>query len=632
MKFQKLFILGYFFYASLVIKAQDTIVLNTFEINEYRKQTQDLTIKVQHTDSVTKRAFSHLSLTDLLAQTSQLFIKNYGPGSLATTAFRGASAVHTAILWNGININSSMNGLLDLSLLPVFMLDDISVQYGGSTALWGSAAVTGTIQLNNQSTFNKGLSSSVGANFGSFNTYTQFAKLAYANNNWSTAVRFSNTISVNDFDFINISKNPPIIEKQQHASFLQRNLMLENAFSISEKLHYSVNAWHQAAKRQIPPVLFQSSFGSTQDDVNTRIVSELKYLNKKSKFMLRNALLNEQILFYDFMADKNYHNRALNSINEAEHYLKLSKHIEKHTGLNYTYQQANSEGYFSKPILNRLSFFNSWNLRLINDRLLLNFSYRKEWMLHHQIPFTYSLATTFQLNDLLSFKTNSARVYRIPTFNDLFWNPGGNPDLKPEDGFTHEGSFVIFLKDKISGNSIKHTSTYFSRRMKYWIVWLPVDAVWKPQNLMEVWSRGVETESEINFSVQPLRFMLQFATSYVVSTSTKALYEGDNSVDKQLMYVPMYSGQGNFRTYLKNMYLNYNITYTGYRYTSTDNTQFLYPYWLSNIWLAKAFQFKKYHFEVSVRINNLFNENYQVMLNRPMPLRNYQIGIRLDFN
>lgn len=632
MKFQRFLILIILNYAYYVTNAQDTIVLKTFEINEYRKQTQDLTIKVNYTDSITKKQFSSSTLTDLLSQNSQLFIKNYGPGSLATTAFRGASAVHTAILWNGININSSMNGLIDLSLLPVFLLDEIAIQYGGTTALWGSGAVAGSIQLNNHSSFNKGFSTSLGTSFGSFDSYSQFGKFAYSKNKLSSAVKFTNTTSLNNFDFINTSLKPSVNQKQLHAAFQQQNILIENILKFSEKFYYSLNAWHQQSQREIPPVLFQENFGSTQNDVNTRIVSELKYLNKNSKFMFRNALLNEQIKFYDFMADKNYNNKALNSINEAEHYLKLNKHIENHTGLNYTYQQANSEGYLSKPILNRLSFFNSWNFRLINYRLLLNLSYRKEWMLHHQIPLTYSLATTFNLNDILSFKTNSARVYRIPTFNDLFWNPGGNPNLKPEDGFTHEGSFIIYLKDKSTNNSIKHTSTYFTRIMKNWIVWLPENAVWKPQNLMEVWSRGVETESELNFSIQPLRFMFLLSTSYVVSTSMKALYDGDNSVDKQLIYVPMYSGQGNFRIFYKNMYLNYNISYTGYRYTSTDNSQFLNPYWISNIWFAKSLQIKKSQFEISARINNLFNENYQVMLNRPMPLRNYQLGIRYDFN
>lgn len=617
---------------SFKISAQDTIVLNTFEINEPRKHTQEILFKSQHTDSLTKRAFSHLSVADLLSQTSQLFIKNYGPGSLASTAFRGASAVHTAILWNGININSSMNGLLDLSLLPVFMLDDISVQYGGTTALWGSGAVAGAIQLNNHTAFNKGLSVSVGANFGSFDTYSQFGKVAYFNNKFSSAVRFTNTTSLNNFDFINTSLKPSVNQKQQHAAYQQKNIMLENTFRFSDRFNYSLNAWHQQSQREIPPVLFQTKFGSTQDDVNTRLVSELKHIRNKAKLMLRNAFLNEQILFYDFMADKYYQNKATSSINELEHFVKFTKHVEKHAGINYTYQKASSEGYINQPVLSRLALFNAWNIHLLNEKLLFNISARKEWMMHKFIPLTYAFSSSFKVNELLGFKTNSARVYRLPTFNDLFWNPGGNPDLKPEEGFTHEASVLINLKDNISNTSLKHSSTLFSRRMKNWIVWLPENAIWLPQNLMDVWSRGIETESELNFSIHPFRFMFRLSTSYVVSTSMKALYDGDNSVDKQLIYVPMYSGQGNFRVHYRNMYLHYNISYTGYRYTSSDNAQFLAPFWINNIWYAKSFELKKYKFEISARINNVFNENYQVMLNRPMPLRNYQLGIRFDFN
>ncbi|MFN4235319.1 MAG: TonB-dependent receptor domain-containing protein [Bacteroidia bacterium] len=612
--------------------AQDTIMLNTFEFNEPRKTIQEILFKSQHADSVTKKAFAHLSVADILSQNSQLFIKNYGPGSLATTAFRGASAVHTAILWNGININSCMNGQLDLSLLPVFMYDNISVQYGGTTALWGNAAVAGSIQLNNRSDFNKGLSTTIGGNFGSFDTYSQFGKVSYSNSKLSTSIRFTNTTSLNNFEFENISQNPVLKEKQKHAAFQQKNLMLENAFRFSEKVHYSLNAWHQQSKREIPPVLFQTKYGSTQDDLNTRIISELKYLTNKSKTILRNAFINEQIFFYDYMADKMYHNRAISSSNEVEHFIKFSKHIEKHTGVNYTYQTASSEGYFKKPVLNRMAFFSALNIHLLNEKLLLNVSARKEWMPSKFIPLTYAFTSYFKVTDYLSFRTNSARVYRLPTFNDLFWYPGGNPDLKPEEGFTHEGSIILSLIDVNANAFLKHTTTAYSRRMKNWIIWLPQNSIWLPQNLMDVWSRGIETESELNFSVNPLRFMFQVSTSYVVSTSMIALYDGDNSVGKQLMYVPMYSGQGNFRIYFKKLYLNYNLTYIGYRYTSSDNTQFLSPYWLNNIWLAKSFSFKNNSFEVSARINNLFNETYQVMLNRPMPLRHYQIGIRFDFN
>lgn len=615
-----------------IVKAQDTIVLNTFEINEPRKTTQEILFKRQQVDSVTKKAFNHLTIADLLSQNSQLFIKNYGPGSLATTAFRGASAVHTAILWNGLNINSSMNGILDLSLLPVFMLDDISVQYGGTTALWGSGAVAGTIQLNNRLEFNKELRATIGANFGSFDTYSQFGKVAYSKNKLSTTLRFTNVTSLNNYKFEYVSKKPPIIENQQHASYQQQNLMLENAFRISDKIQYSLNAWYQQSKREIPPVLFQTIFGSTQDDYNTRLISELKHLGVNSKIMLRNAFINEQIHFYDFMADKIYHNKAISLINELEYFIKFSKFIQLHTGVNYTFQTANSGGYLNQPVLNRSALFSALNTQLLHQKLVLNVSVRQELMVSKFAPLTYAFTSFLKATDFISFKTNSARVYRLPTFNDLFWNPGGNPDLKPEIGFTHEGSFILTLNDVAANASLVHTSTFFSRRIKNWIIWLPQNSFWAPQNLMDVWSRGIETESEFNFSVNPLRFMFKISTSYVVSTSMKALYDGDNSVDKQLIYVPMYSGQGNFRMYLNKMYLNYNVVYTGYRYTSTDNTQFLTPFWISNIWLAKSFLFKNNALEISARINNVFNESYQVMLNRPMPLRHYQIGFRFDFN
>lgn len=613
------------------LNAQDTILLRTLEINDTRKTTQKEIYKLQNVDSLTKQAFDNLTLADLLTQKSQLFVKKYGPGSLATTAFRGAAAVHTAILWNGININSSMNGSLDLSLLPVFLSDEIAIQYGGTTALWGNGAVAGSIQLNNNLKFNKGFTSSLGANFGSFNTYTQFGKVNYSSSKLSTSVKFTNTHSQNNFIYLSPYSKSNETERQVHADYKQQNFMFENAIKFSDKTFHTINLWYQQGNRKLPPVLFQPNYGSIQDDVNTRLISELKHFSRASKWMLRNAFLDEQILFYDHLADKKYTNRALSSINEIEHSYKFSKLLESTNGVNYTYQTAYSGGYTNNPFINRLAFFSSWNLFLFNNNLMINSSFRKEWMLKQQIPITYTLASTLKINEQISFKTNTSKLYRLPTFNDLFWTPGGNINLNPEDGFSHEISGIIFLNDNSSGTFLKHTSTLFTRRIKNWIIWLPQGSYWAPQNLLDAWSRGLETQSEIGFKINPLLFMLQLSTSYVVSTPMKAIYDGDNSVNKQLIYVPMYSGQGNFKINYHSFNFNYNITYTGYRYTSTDNSAFLPPFWLNNVWLAKAFDIKKCKLEISARVNNIFNESYQVMLNRPMPLRNYQIGIRIDF-
>ena len=121
-------------------------------------------------------------------------------------------------------------------------------------------------------------------------------------------------------------------------------------------------------------------------------------------------------------------------------------------------------------------------------------------------------------------------------------------------------------------------------------------------------------------------------TNYVVSTNQKAINPNDASVDKQLIYVPMYSGQAYCSIEFSGFYFSYNHTYTGYRYTSTDNTEYLKPFHMDGIRLSKSIQLKKIKLNLSGQINNLFNAEYQVIQYRPMPLLNYQLGLAIQFN
>ena len=119
-------------------------------------------------DSLTLQEAKGQNLADLLSRQSDVFIKSYGLGSLATTSLRGGGASHTAVIWNGFSLQSPMNGQLDLSLLPVFFFDEVEVQYGGSAALYGSGAVGGAIHLDNQIDFEKGLRIGGHGKLGSF--------------------------------------------------------------------------------------------------------------------------------------------------------------------------------------------------------------------------------------------------------------------------------------------------------------------------------------------------------------------------------------------------------------------------------------------------------------------------------
>ena len=111
---------------------------------------------IKKTDSSILQINRNNFITDILQQQSLISIKSYGGGSLANASVRGSGPEHTAILWNGFNLQSSMNGQSDIALLPALFADELYVQYGGSGAVWGSGVVGGALVLNNSCKFNDG--------------------------------------------------------------------------------------------------------------------------------------------------------------------------------------------------------------------------------------------------------------------------------------------------------------------------------------------------------------------------------------------------------------------------------------------------------------------------------------------
>ncbi|MCW5920641.1 MAG: Plug domain-containing protein, partial [Bacteroidetes bacterium] len=113
------------------IQAQtDTFHIKVVNIEALRQQDATPGIKFENIDSISLKQFNTESLSDLLSAESGVIIKNYGPGSLASSTIRGGNANQTAVIWNGFNINNPMLGQTDLSVIPEFFADKISMQYG----------------------------------------------------------------------------------------------------------------------------------------------------------------------------------------------------------------------------------------------------------------------------------------------------------------------------------------------------------------------------------------------------------------------------------------------------------------------------------------------------------------------
>ena len=286
--------------------------------------------------------------------------------------------------------------------------------------------------------------------------------------------------------------------------------------------------------------------------------------------------------------------------------------------LNYTTQ---------KSLLKDALFENiSWNSS--NNFFIANIYARQEVFNSNTFVPTGGFTTTLNIFKWLAWKTNAGTVYRYPTFNELYWNPGGNPNLKPEQGHSEETSLQV--KQQIKKLSIAFTGTIFSRDIHNNIMWLPGSGGnWSPVNILQVWSRGVETNTEIAYKSNKFKTSLNILTNYIQSTSLPA---PDNGQYLQIPYTPMYSCSAILFAEYRNWMLRGAYTYTGYRYLSTDNYSYLSPYTLLDIRIARTFTCNNFMLNVFAEINNALNENYQSITQYGMPLRNYKAGLIIQYH
>jgi iron complex outermembrane receptor protein len=294
--------------------------------------------------------------------------------------------------------------------------------------------------------------------------------------------------------------------------------------------------------------------------------------------------------------------------------------------------KAISDGYSNEQRQNRTALFAAYSFNSSNKKFQTTIAARQEIMQQKFVPFVYSFGAAYKFSKWVSTKCSAAKIYRVPTMNDLYWNPGGNPDLKPESGYSTEAGLLIYFNLPKQKINFSFEPTVFNKNIDNWILWLPGISYWSPQNIMQVWSRGMETRSELRFTAQKFSVKINVMTNYVLSTNEKIKLENDASLHKLLIYTPMYSGHAKITLQYKKFSLSYLHKYVGYRYTSADNTEFLTPYNLANVYAAYQLKLKNYDINFFAEANNIFNQQYQVLLNRAMPLVNYQAGFSIQFH
>ncbi|UUW09300.1 TonB-dependent receptor [Flavobacterium plurextorum] len=556
-------------------------------------------------------------LTDLLNFNSTLYFKEYGRGMLSTVSFRGTTSSQTAVIWNGININSQMNGSTDFNTISGSDYNSVSVKAGGGSVIYGSGAIGGTVHLNNDMSFYKRFENNLRLDYGSFNTIGINYKTNISNEKWSAQIGFSKNSSTNDYKYLNRYTWRGEQRWNQNGQY--------DVITMNANVGYKINAKNSLK------LYTQTS----NTDRNTSLITETE---TKSKYV--NGF-NRNLLEYDGNFGKltanfktayifeNYQYYADNSKNQYT-YGKTESFISK-ADLGYTlFKSTQINGIVD---YNRTKGYGSGfgdNTREIGSAALLikqdfstdwknEFGIRKEFTDNYKSPVLFNLGSSYQFNKLYNLKLNLSRNFRIPTFNDLYWEQGGNPDLKPESSYQAEIGNVFTFKN------ISLTQTFYYIKIKDLLQWVPgSNGIWTPQNRDKVNSYGAETL--LSWKKQYGKNIFGANASYAYTASK------DEETKKQLFFVPFNKVTGSVSYSRNRISAYYQFLYNGFVYTRADNNpdEIIKDYTLSNIGIDYDFKFLD-SFKLGIQVLNIFNENYESLEDRPMPGRNFNMYLTLKF-
>jgi iron complex outermembrane receptor protein len=594
----------------------DEIIIYGLKSLEFQKGSQQ-----QHFDSSLKE-FPADDIASLIQKGSSVYIKEYGNQMLSTISLRGTGAGHTSTLWNGLNVSSPTLGQFDFSQAPSIITDELMVHYGGASSLFGNESVGGTVIMQSQSQWNDTPSLMLyqdAGSFGSFNTRAVFRtnsdKLESASKAYFSSIE-------NDYPYSNILVPGAPDEYQQNASSQMEGFAQDLYWRPNPGQQLSLHAWYHHSNRQIQPSMANPNSEETQEDRNFRLQSAWKMAGKKGYVNGRLGFIHDYMLY----------NKAIATVSDqiivqADAGTDLSPVLKGNIGGSLNHIVVDTDNYLDATSENRWDIY-TWLKYEPTRSVSLSANLRYAGATGFDAPVSPSLGSEIVISrtekTLISWMTQAGFNYRIPTLNDRYWEPGGNPDLEPENSFSTETGLQFDQYNKLSTYEI--SMTVYSMWIDNWILWMPQGSFWSPQNLREVESKGLELQAKAWYELGKVEAGWSTNYTYTQSTNQTQLDPYDRSKGKQLPYVPFHNLSLGINVRDKHWNSSLTSNYTGERFTSTDNENSLDDFWLIDCRIGRKYKF----LQVDILVQNLLNTTYYHLPLRPMPGRNYRVGITFN--
>ena len=665
---------------SLLALSPDSLIARYLELEEYtvtaRVKEKDIIIP-QTLSGVQLKKMNALSVADAIRYFSGVQIKDYGGvGGLKTVNIRSMGTNHMGVFYNGVQLGNAQNGQIDLGKYSLENIEEIQLYNGQKSDIWQSArefGAAGSIYLTTRRPrFEEGKAFNVKAQMrgGSF---------ALINPSLLFDIRLSETMS--------ITANAELVSSDGKYPFRYRRVTPSgevaydttairqngdiNAIRVEAAVnHYYSNTgfwkfqlYHYNSERGVPGAIVnnvwrngerlwdRNSFvqATWQDELFNRwsVKANLKYANDYTRYInnddklirVENQYLQQELYFtmahkvrifdwWDVSAAYDVQYNQLSMFLNAHrwtHWLSAATAINVK---NYLRMQASVLGTF------------------VQDEQ----GTKKQEAGHNATQrFTPALFLSYRPTQLVDLRLNAfyKQSYRYPTFNDLYYTDMGNAYLKPELAKQHSVGLSFTQPFRIAGqkgSEFRLNADYYYNRISDKIIAYPKGQQfrWTMLNLGLVKINGVDVNAQLHF-VLPMNFYLTAKAQYTYQTAIDVTDPNDSYYGDQIPYIPWHSGSAvgmfGWQNDWQQYGLNYSFIYVGERYNQQENIIYNYtqPWYTHDLSVFGEWDIYKvkgkrlFTLRVALDINNLLSQDYDVIINYPMPKRNYKCTVSITY-
>lgn len=629
---------------------------------------------------------NNYSVASALRYFSGMKIKDYGGmGGLKTVDVRNMGTQNVGVFYNGIQIGNAQNGIVDLGKFSLDNLERVTVYNGQRSSVLQSAkeyASASTIYMQTKRPlFEQGKNTNVSGKY-------RLGSIQLTNPTLRTELQLSQHISTSIHGEYLSSNGRYKFRQKRHnldgsiaydtTGYRQNSdieaFRIENSwFGKKNKNDWQANLYYYESDRGLPGSIIKKStttletetIKERQVDKNsmaqatwTRLVSSNYQFLLKGKFAydLMHYTSRKTVLFNG--DEVTYNPQFDNTFYQQEWYISAA-HLYKITpiwevsfasDLQYNKLNATRKGQgvpfnFPQRFTLLTAFTTRVNLGKIKMQAAILGTFTKE----------KSRNTTPTQNNpiyspsvFMSYKPQAAsnlvfhgfykHVFRMPTFNDLYYSGLGITNLKPEKskqatvGFTYKKT----LEKSIFKEYHFKAETYYANSTNK-IIATPTSSTmyWMMTNLGKVENYGIETNFGTLFSIlENLILSANLSYEYTSARDLSATPQGKPSFyGDQIPYTPWHSGSSLVGLNYKDWDLNYSFIYVGKRYNGNKNNikrNEIQPWYTHDLFLQKSFMWDSYTFKASIEAANLANQYYEVVSNFPMPGRNFRITLSFE--